>query len=73
MYEGHWFGGGFMWIFWIAVILVIIFIVKMSTGSVSGMNNPVDKRKTALEILQERYARGEIEKKEFEQKKNDLL
>jgi putative membrane protein len=30
------------------------------------------QHKTPLQILQERYARGEIERKEYEQKRRDL-
>ncbi len=63
--------GGFMWIFWIAIIVGIILLVKWivqqnrSGGQQQGENS--------LEILKKRYARGEIDKDEFEQKKKDLL
>lgn len=69
MYNGHWFGGGFMWLFWIVLILVIIWVIKMVT---SAVNTPADKQKSALDILQERYAKGEIDQKEFEEKKKVL-
>jgi len=72
MFGNHGFmGGGFMWIFWIAVIVGIIFLVKWIVqqsrpgGQQQGENS--------LEILKKRYARGEIDKEEFEQKKKDLL
>ncbi|MEQ1752504.1 MAG: SHOCT domain-containing protein [Micropepsaceae bacterium] len=74
MYDmmGYWgwgmgFGWLFMFLFWVLVIGGIVALVKwFSDQSGSG-------GKTALQILQERYARGEIQKEEYEQKKHDLL
>lgn len=68
---GWGFGGGLMMIiFWTAIILFIVWIVR----EVSGKNNSDKTRssKSAIEILEERYAKGEIDKKEFEEKKKDL-
>ena len=66
---GMGFGGGFMWLFWILLIVVIVWAVKAVIGSSS---NPSEKRKSALDILKDRYAKGEIEREEFEQKRKDL-
>lgn len=56
-----------MLVFWGLVILGILAIVKwLATGGTTA------KSKTALDILEERYARGEIDREEFEQKKRDL-
>jgi putative membrane protein len=71
MFDGHMmgFGGGFMWIFWILLIVVIVWAVKAAGGS---GNKPPENRKSPLDILKERYARGECDQQEFEQKRKEL-
>jgi len=63
--------GGFMWIFWIAVIVGLIFLIRWVVQQ-SKPSEPKIKE-DALEILKKRYAIGEIDKEQFEQKKKDLL
>ena len=69
------FGGGFMMIiFWIAIIALVVWAVRgfRHHGHGCGSSHfPHEKR--ALDILKERYAKGEIDKKEFEEKKKDLM
>lgn len=64
-------GGGFMWIFWIAIIVGLVFLIKW----IIQQNKSVEQKhvENPLEILKKRYARGEINQEEFEQKKKDLL
>ena len=65
---GGWFGGGIMMIlFWVAVIIFVVWIVREVGGKNNGRSN------STLDILKERYAKGEIDKKEFEEKKKDLI
>ena len=68
---GMGFGGGFfMILFWIVIIVAVVMLVKWLAGGSSRFDLP--REKSALDILKERYARGEIGKEEFEQKKRDL-
>lgn len=72
MNDMGWFGGGFGWLFmllfWGLVILGLVALVRWLAQSGVGKT----REKTALDILKERYARGEIDREEFEQKRTDL-
>ena len=71
MWGSHGFMGGFMWIFWIAVLVGLFFVVKWAVQQNRSGESSSDSN--ALEVLKKRYARGEIDRQEFEQKKKDLL
>jgi putative membrane protein len=62
-------GAVHMLLFWGFLILGIVVLVRFIAG---GGDTPPQLPRTALEILKERYARGEIGKDEFEEKKRDL-
>ncbi len=82
MYDGF---GGWYWgmglvhgLLWLVLLVVgIVLLVRLVSresratrdGRPSGGRDVSD---TALDILRQRYARGEIEKAEFDAKKKDL-
>ena len=63
-------GSIFMIIVWALIIVGIVYLIKWSLGQSGG--SPATRGNTPLEILKERYAKGEINKQEFEEKKKDL-
>ena len=69
MFEWHDYGGGMMWIFWTLIIVALLWFVAFATR---GGGTPSPNEKSALEVLKERYAKGEIDRDEFEQKQKDL-
>ena len=69
-----WFGWIFMIIFWGLIIVGLVFLIKWLVHGTGGRSESWNRRSSnAIEILKERYARGEIDKQEFEEKKKDLL
>jgi putative membrane protein len=64
-----WFGGAFMALFWIAVIIAIVYVVKALNRTSTGSQVAGD---TPLDIVKKRYAKGEITKEEFDRMKEDL-
>jgi putative membrane protein len=69
-----WFGMIFMFLFWGLIIVGLVFLIRwliQATGDrgYSGVNTGSN----AMDILKERYARGEINRDEFESMKKDLF
>ena len=65
-----WFG---MILFWLVPILFIAVVLKYFFAG-DSRRNPAsrDARRGALDVLEERYARGEIDREEFLKKRDDL-
>jgi putative membrane protein len=62
-------GGSVMWILIIALIIIFgVFGLRALRNNTTG----VSKKNDALEILKERFARGEITRDEFLEMKKDL-
>ena len=77
MHGWEWGFGPFSWIgvvwmvlFWGLIVLAIAALVRWLVRGEGGRR--VGGEPSALEILKRRYAKGEIEKTEFEEKKRDL-
>lgn len=77
-FGGWGMGIGFfsMILFWALIILGIVaairWLMRESQDRPEQGGHAPSHNKTPLEIVQERYARGEIDRAEYEQKKRDL-
>ena len=76
--RGDWMmdGGMGIWmlvnaVFWILVIVGIVLLVVWAVRRVGGGERS-KAEESSLEILKKRYARGEITKEEYEEKKRDI-
>lgn len=74
MFGGFWRGGWFgtlTMLFWIVIaIAAVVLVVRWLADT--GSDRPAVSEKTPLEILNERLARGEIDKAEYEETKRLL-
>ncbi|MGD2141448.1 MAG: SHOCT domain-containing protein [Burkholderiales bacterium] len=70
-----WFGMILVWVVPLILILVGIKYLlsdgRFGTGHTTSEHQP--QPKSALKVLEERYARGEIDRDEFQQKRDDIL
>lgn len=66
-FEGMVFGMGWGWIVFLFILTAVIWLVVRVSNQNTRQNSPDNK--SALDVLKDRYARGEIGKEEFEEKK----
>lgn len=75
-YGEHGWGMGFgMGWWWIIGLIIMVIIVWMTVKVINQNKNSITRvgNKSAFDILKDRYARGEIDKQEFEERKKDLM
>lgn len=66
-----WFGPIMMLVFWGLIILALILLIRWLWG-ISQSKTEVKQSESPMDILKRRYASGEVDREEFEQKKRDL-
>lgn len=62
----------FNMIFWLLIIIGVVFLIFWTVNKVKRAEQKPEEE-SALDILKKRYASGEIDKEEFEEKKKNLL
>lgn len=75
MWDGgwgwHWFGGIGMILFWLLIILLVLGALKYLRSDALDRSG-AEGGKTATDYLDEAYAKGEITREEFLQKRADI-
>ena len=71
-FGGMGFGMGFGWIIGLLVLAAIIWLVVRATNP-NNTHEDSNTNKSALDILKVRYARGEINKSEYQEQKENLM
>ena len=70
---GYEFCGGYWWIFPLVMILFCMFFMRGGCfRTMCGFGEDFGTGDSAMEILKKRYIRGDIDQREFEEKKKNL-
>lgn len=75
-WDGGWpmffFGPLFMILLLAILIAATVFLVRWFGGAMAGGAQPMPPQRTPVDILKERFAKGEIDAAEFEERKRVL-
>lgn len=77
---GGWDGWSWFWpfhfvlpiLFWALIITAVVMLVRYATGWRDHSTGP-ERRPSSIDILEDRYARGEINRDEYLEKKKDIV
>lgn len=70
MHDFNFFGGGWMMLFWwFLLILLAVIVIR----SLMNINRKKQVNETPIEVLERRYANGEIDEEEFRKRKKELM
>ncbi len=74
MMGGYGYGYGLIhMVFWVVILVAIVVgIIWLVRSLAGGGHGPHTRRSVGLDVLEERYARGEIKRDEYLQKKKDI-
>lgn len=72
MWDGGWFFGPVMMVLVIAAIVALVVLIVRWLGASGSGSTPATPEKTPLDVLKHRFARGEIDQKEFEERRRAL-
>jgi putative membrane protein len=72
-----WGGGVGMVLGWLVMLAILVAVVAAAVAGLRWLGSDLsraagDRGDRALDVLRERYARGEIDREEFEARKHDL-
>ncbi len=71
--TGYEFCGGYWWVFpLVMIILCFLFMRREGCTRMWGFGKCFGSIESAMEILNKRYAKGEIDQREYEEKKGNL-
>jgi putative membrane protein len=71
-YGMSWFWGILWFALWFAVMVLLFLLIRYLAALIKAKQDTGKSYESALDILKKRYAKGELNKEEYEQKKKDL-